>query len=317
MHGSSSSSGRRTASSRPTSTRSTSATARTGSNRRPACTFGTARRASPRGVCAARRHPADPTLYDPAANPQQAKARRRVVLRAMLDQGDITQGGALARRPRPLPMSDIRLPDIQAGGAVLRTREGSSSTGTACVIFGGAARPNVHRPRPAAARRGRRSRSGCPPARTHPRHSSRSIRATAVCSRCTEGATAPRASSTSPSRGRQPGSAFKPFALATALEQGIPDDVLRVRAGDHLPRRPAVEGRELRGLESRDDRPRDGDDVLRQHRLRAADRARAATGGRTDGAAARDSEPYQGLLLAHARRGGQPARDGERTHRCE
>ena len=34
-----------------------------------------------------------------------------------------------------------------------------------------------------------------------------------------------------------------------------------------------------------DDRPRDGDDLLRQHRLRAVDRARAATGGRTDGAA--------------------------------
>jgi penicillin-binding protein 1A len=58
--------------------------------------------------------PADPTRYDPAGNPRQAQARRHTVLRSMLDQGDITpwEFGQADRRPRPNPET-IRLPGTQ------------------------------------------------------------------------------------------------------------------------------------------------------------------------------------------------------------
>jgi penicillin-binding protein 1A len=55
--------------------------------------------------------PADPSLYDPVTNPQKAEARRRQVLGLMLEQGKITQRGYeradRARLPRP---EDVRLP---------------------------------------------------------------------------------------------------------------------------------------------------------------------------------------------------------------
>ena len=55
--------------------------------------------------------PADPTLYDPAANPRNATARRRHVLSMMFEQGKITrrQFERAARSPLPVP-EDIRLP---------------------------------------------------------------------------------------------------------------------------------------------------------------------------------------------------------------
>ena len=58
--------------------------------------------------------PADPTLYDPAANPQQARARRKVVLRDMLQQGAITWGEFKRANAKPLPdPASIHLPGIQ------------------------------------------------------------------------------------------------------------------------------------------------------------------------------------------------------------
>jgi penicillin-binding protein 1A len=58
--------------------------------------------------------PSDPTLYDPAANPRAAKARRGHVLRLMYEQGKITAAdlreSASASLPNP---DDIRLPGTQ------------------------------------------------------------------------------------------------------------------------------------------------------------------------------------------------------------
>jgi penicillin-binding protein 1A len=58
--------------------------------------------------------PADPTLYDPAANPENAKARRRHVLRLMYEQGKITRADLREASAAALPAAeDIRLPGTQ------------------------------------------------------------------------------------------------------------------------------------------------------------------------------------------------------------
>lgn len=58
--------------------------------------------------------PADPALYDPAANPRTAKARRRHVLRLMYEQGKITRAELIGAASAPLPNpDDIRLPGTQ------------------------------------------------------------------------------------------------------------------------------------------------------------------------------------------------------------
>jgi penicillin-binding protein 1A len=56
--------------------------------------------------------PANPSLYDPVTNPGNAKQRRRYVLGAMLDQGKITRKAFERANAVPLPEpGDVRLPD--------------------------------------------------------------------------------------------------------------------------------------------------------------------------------------------------------------
>jgi penicillin-binding protein 1A len=58
--------------------------------------------------------PADPSRYDPVTRRQAAKHRRAVVLRTMLEQGDITRADFLAAKEAPLPNpEDVRLPGTQ------------------------------------------------------------------------------------------------------------------------------------------------------------------------------------------------------------
>jgi penicillin-binding protein 1A len=58
--------------------------------------------------------PADPSGYDPVAQPTRAEARRTMVLRAMLEVGDITREDFESARSRPLPKpEDVRLPATQ------------------------------------------------------------------------------------------------------------------------------------------------------------------------------------------------------------
>jgi penicillin-binding protein 1A len=58
--------------------------------------------------------PADPSLYDPAINPRGATLRRRHVLRMMLEQGKITQRQFERANKADLPTpDDIRLPGTQ------------------------------------------------------------------------------------------------------------------------------------------------------------------------------------------------------------
>ena len=58
--------------------------------------------------------PEDPAAYDPATNQDAARERRKVVLREMLDQGDIGRGDYVHAINQPMPKrQDIRLPGDQ------------------------------------------------------------------------------------------------------------------------------------------------------------------------------------------------------------
>ncbi len=58
--------------------------------------------------------PADPSRYDPTTNPRNAKARRRHVLGMMLEQGKITRVDFVSANAAPLPTAEeIRLPGTQ------------------------------------------------------------------------------------------------------------------------------------------------------------------------------------------------------------
>jgi penicillin-binding protein 1A len=58
--------------------------------------------------------PADPSSYDPVARPEGARARRTIVLRAMLEQGAITPSEFRAADREPLPdPGGVRLPGTQ------------------------------------------------------------------------------------------------------------------------------------------------------------------------------------------------------------
>jgi penicillin-binding protein 1A len=59
--------------------------------------------------------PADPSRYDPVANPKAARSRRETVLRTMLEQGAISPKQFAAANRRPLPQ-DVRPPDTRGPG---------------------------------------------------------------------------------------------------------------------------------------------------------------------------------------------------------
>jgi penicillin-binding protein 1A len=58
--------------------------------------------------------PADPSGFDPVAQPQRAEARRETVLRTMAELGDISRADYEQARREPLPRpEDVRLPAVQ------------------------------------------------------------------------------------------------------------------------------------------------------------------------------------------------------------
>jgi penicillin-binding protein 1A len=59
--------------------------------------------------------PADPSRYDPATNPKAARARRQTVLRAMLDVGSISYRQYRAANRAPFP-KDVRAPGTRGPG---------------------------------------------------------------------------------------------------------------------------------------------------------------------------------------------------------
>jgi penicillin-binding protein 1A len=169
--------------------------------------------------------PQDPTLYDPVTNPKESAKRRGEVLQAMYEQGDITADEFHTARSAALPSPDeVHLPGTQGPGQYfvnfvkqqLVDRCGSSQ------VFGGGLKVTTtidlglqqlaqqaiskwltHPGGPAAALVAIDPRNGEVKAMIGGDNFSKSQFNLAVQGE------------------RQPGSSFKPFVLATALEDGI------------------------------------------------------------------------------------------------
>ena len=171
--------------------------------------------------------PADPSRYDPVASPDRAKGRRRVVLRAMLEESKITAAQYAEANALPLPDPDrVRLGGVEGQHGALHyvnyvKQQLIDEYGSAEVFGGGlkvrttidldyqeAAREAISKwltdpEGPSAALVAIDPQDGSVKAMVGGNNYRESQFNLAV-----QGV-------------RQPGSAFKPFVLATALRQGI------------------------------------------------------------------------------------------------
>jgi penicillin-binding protein 1A len=172
--------------------------------------------------------PSDPARYDPVTNPKAARARRETVLRALLEQRDITYGefanANRARLPRPedVHLSGKRGPAPYFTNYVeqqLVDRYGSGR------VFGGGLRVtstidlNVQRIARRAITKWLTEPNGPSAALVAVDPRSGAVRA------MIGGNNYRKSQFNLAVQGeRQPGSAFKPFVLATALSEGISPD---------------------------------------------------------------------------------------------
>jgi penicillin-binding protein 1A len=171
--------------------------------------------------------PADPTRYDPVTNPESAKDRRRLVLQAMFEESKITQEQLERAHKTPLPDPDqVRLPGIEGQHGALHfvnyVKQQLIDEYGQTEVFGGglkvqstidlelqqAARDAISKwltkpDGPSAALVAIDPEDGAVRAMIGGNNYRKSQFNLAV-----QGV-------------RQPGSAFKPFVLATALRQGI------------------------------------------------------------------------------------------------
>jgi penicillin-binding protein 1A len=169
--------------------------------------------------------PADPARYDPAANPRLAKARRHNVLKIMLDQGAVTRSEYWHADHEPMPdPSSIRLPGTQGPAPyftnyvkqLLIDRFGTAN------VFGGGLRVRT------SIDLGLQQMAREAIAKWLPENEGPSAALVAVDPR--DGRVLAMYGGRNYSESqfnlavqgeRQPGSSFKPFALAAALSQGI------------------------------------------------------------------------------------------------
>ena len=169
--------------------------------------------------------PSDPSLYDPVTNPRKAKARRRQVLGLMLEQGKITQRDFERADAVPLPRpDDVRLPGTRGKAPYFLNyvKDQLVETYGAGRVFGGGLRVTTtidlalqdqasaaiekvlaNPDGPAAALVAIEPRTGAVKAMFGGRNFRESQFNLAAQAE------------------RQPGSAFKPIVLATAMRSGI------------------------------------------------------------------------------------------------
>ncbi|HEY2938475.1 MAG TPA: PBP1A family penicillin-binding protein [Gaiellaceae bacterium] len=172
--------------------------------------------------------PSDPALYDPVASPAAARERRETVLRAMLDQHDITYSDFVRANRAPLPdPNEVHLPGKQGPAPYftnyveqqLIDRYGSGR------VFGGGLRVkttidlNVQRFARRAITKWLTDPNGPSAALValDPRDGSVLAMIGGNNYRKSQFNLAVQGE-------RQPGSSFKPFVLATALKEGISPD---------------------------------------------------------------------------------------------
>jgi penicillin-binding protein 1A len=169
--------------------------------------------------------PADPSRYDPVANPNAARFRREAVLNAMLEEGKITLGQFLEANDAPLPdPDDVRLGGIEgpAQHFVNYVKQQLIDEYGSAEVFGGGLKVKTTIDLALQAK----ARAAISKWLTQPDGPSAALvaidpRNGAV--RAMVGGNNYRKSqfNLAVQGVRQPGSSFKPFVLATALRQGI------------------------------------------------------------------------------------------------
>jgi penicillin-binding protein 1A len=169
--------------------------------------------------------PADPSRYDPVAHPQAAAARRETVLRAMLQVGNIAPADFRAARRMPLPQpDDVRLPGTR-GPAPYFTNyvmEQLVDRFGAGQVFGGGLRVTTTIDLELQ-ELARQAIAEWLPDTDDPEVALVALDPTTGDVLAMVGGRNYRASqfNLAAQGERQPGSAFKPLALAAALERGI------------------------------------------------------------------------------------------------
>jgi penicillin-binding protein 1A len=183
--------------------------------------------------------PSDPSQYDPVASPRAARARRDIVLRDLLEQGDITRREFVFARQQTLPRpEDVHLPGKQGPAPYftnyvkqqLVDRYGSGK------VFGAGLRVhttidlNVQRMARRAITKWLPDPHG--PSAALVAIDPRNGKVLAMI-----GGNSYRKSqfNLAVQGERQPGSSFKPFVLATALKQGISPDTSFVSGPVQIP----------------------------------------------------------------------------------
>jgi len=183
--------------------------------------------------------PSDPSRYNPVTNPKAARERRDLVLRDLLEQGDITRRDFVRAKRRPLPSpEDVHLPGARGPAPYftnyvkqqLVDRYGPGK------VFGGGLR--VHTTIDLNVQRlARRAITKWLPDPHGPSAALVAIDPRNGKVLAMIGGNSYRKSefNLAVQGERQPGSSFKPFVLATALKQGISPDTTFVSGPVQIP----------------------------------------------------------------------------------
>ena len=223
-----------------------------------------------------------PSMYDPVANPVAAQKRRDLVLQRDAPAG-LPHAGRVPARDRGGSAGEDRHPPAlrrheQLARGLLRQLDRASRSPTATAprtrVRGRPAHLHDARRRSCSRRPSSPSTRGSAPPAGPRRRSSRSTTRPARCGRWSAARTSRRSPFNLATQGqRQPGSAFKPFVLATAIQRGISPS--SVWASKKLTVTvPGTNGKEKFAVNNYEDSylglgtPRVRDRALRQLRLR-------------------------------------------------